>query len=76
MPKKGIRKIIVGGKPYKYIVKYSRTKIGVLPIKLAKVTIELQDGSYYKCAIEEPRITPAYVRRLIENRKQKKGEKI
>ena len=67
MPKKGTRKITVNGEVYKYIVKYSRTNNGVLPIKLARVTIESSDGTqYYIDRSENAKITPAYVRELIE----------
>ena len=66
MPKKGVRKIIVNDKEYKYIVKHHRTDCGVLPIELAKVTIESPDKRYYMDQEERTNITPAYVRQLIE----------
>ena len=66
MPKKGVREVIVNGEIYRYVVKYSRTKSGVLPIKLAKVTIESLDKKYYKDQAELSCITPSYIRKLIE----------
>ena len=66
MPKKGVREIIVNGEVYRYIIKPSRTNNGVLPIRLAKVTIESPQGGYYKDSTELSSITPSYVRELIE----------
>ena len=66
MPKKGVRRIKVNDKLYKYIVKHSRTNCGVLPIELAKVTIESPDGRYYMDQEEKTSITPSYVKGLIE----------
>ena len=66
MPKKGVRKIMVNDKEYKYIVKYHRTDYGVLPVDFAKVTIESPDGKYYMDQEEQVSITPVYVKQLIE----------
>ena len=67
MPKKGTRRITVNGEVYKYIVKYSRTNCGVLPVELAKVTVESPDGTqYYIDRTEKAKITPLYVKELIE----------
>lgn len=67
MPRKGVRKIIVNNKEYKYLVKFVRTDYGCLPTNRAKVTIESPDGKYYKDSKEQFSITPAYVKKLIEH---------
>lgn len=65
MPKKGVRKITVNGKVYKYLVKPSGTEYGCWPIELAKVTIESPEGKYFMDQEEKACITPSYVKELI-----------
>jgi len=67
MPKKGVRKITVNGEVYRYVIKHSRTDYGAVPVELAKVTIESPDKTqYYIDRTEKAKITPSYVRGLIE----------
>lgn len=69
MPKRGIRKIVVNNKTYKYVIKFSGVDDDSMFLtKLARVTIESPEGKYYRDERERYRITPAYVKKLI-NRK-------
>ena len=59
MPKKGLRKIVVDGKTYNYVIK--RTLCN------RYLTIELSDGEYYSEDIDDTvdQITPSVIEKMI-----------
>lgn len=71
MPKKGIRKIIVDGVEYKYIVKpYGSQSWRICNYRPGIVTIEFPDGTYYKDTEPKSEITPSYVEALIRRERK------
>jgi len=64
MPKKGLRKIVVDGQTYNYVIK--RIHHGGSNDK--RLTIELSDGEYYSEDIDDmvDSITPSMVKKIIK----------
>jgi len=61
MPKKGIRKIVVDDKEFKYVVK----PIFYGSCHTNRVTIESSDGSQYYSATKADQITPSMVKDMV-----------
>lgn len=71
MPKKGVRKIVVDGKTYKYIIKpYGSKSWRFCKYKPGVVTIESPEGKYYQDKNPLISITPAYVEKVIKEKMQ------
>jgi len=61
MPKKGIRKIVVDGTTYKYMIKGIYGGVSL--------TIEMPDGTYISRDFENTTITPSIIKQIIEKDK-------
>lgn len=62
MPKKGLRKIVVGGKTYNYIIK----PLGYDSSLSNRLTIESANGNKYYSKSTDDIITPAVVEEIIK----------
>jgi hypothetical protein len=63
MPKKGLRKIVVDGKTYNYVIK----RISRTDSINKRLTIELSAGEYYSEDIEDgvDQVTPSMIEKII-----------
>lgn len=60
MPKKGLRKIVVDGKTYNYVIK----KLLYGGHNNSRLTIELSDGEYYSEDVSGE-VTPSMIEKMI-----------